>query len=80
MKGLKKYIKEIVKRNLWHSIVICFIVFNIFSGGYKYNTSSKIIHSDSGITSTFKSKNNLGIIEDVFEKRYRRKGRKSIYL
>lgn len=42
MKELKIKAKNIVKKNLWKSIVVCFIASAIFTLGYKYNTEKKL--------------------------------------
>ena len=68
MKELKIKAKNIVKKNLWKSIVVCFIASAIFTLGYKYNTEKKVIHYENNITTNFNVKNNLDIVENTFNK------------
>ena len=64
----KKKAKKIVKRHLWHSIVICFIVSTLLTFGYKYNTENRIRNYDYSRIYTLKTSNNLDVVEERMER------------
>lgn len=70
LKKLKKRAKNNLKQHLWHSIIVCFIVTTVISGGYKYNTIGNIKENDRvvSIENDFKGTNNFNIIENVLKK------------
>jgi len=64
----KKKARKIVKKHLWHSIVVCFIVSTVLTFGYKYNTQKNVrTYGTTGIFN-LKTSNNLDIVENKLEK------------
>ena len=63
----KKKARKIVKKHLWHSIVICFIVSTVLTLGYKYNTQKRITTYDTTGIFSLKTSNNLDIVENKLE-------------
>ena len=64
----KRQARKIVKKHLWHSIVICFIVSTILTLGYKYNTQKNVRNYDTIGLFSLKTSNNLDIVENKLEK------------
>ena len=60
----KKKAKKIVRKHLWHSIVICFIASTVLTFGYKYNTENHMRKYDYSKIYTLKTSNNLDVVEE----------------
>ena len=74
----KKKAKKIVRKHLWHSIVICFIASTVLTFGYKYNTENHIRKYDYSKIYTLKTSNNLDVVEERMERTRINKITKSI--